>query len=109
MVKKKKIPDANSMLLVLVWTHQAENKPMAAKQADISPVKHIFLPGSSSTKGTEEWKVELLPKKGVNLRPSSRKRLDALQNECLDFFPPTNGDDSRDTQSHASMTFSCSS
>jgi Tfp pilus assembly protein PilZ len=41
-VKKKKIPLANSILLVLEYTHHAENNPIAAKAADISPVKHIF-------------------------------------------------------------------
>jgi hypothetical protein len=30
------------MLLVLVYTHQAQNNPMAAKPADISPVKHML-------------------------------------------------------------------
>ena len=42
MVKKKKMPEANSMLLVLVYTHQAQNSPMAANPADISPVKHML-------------------------------------------------------------------
>ena len=43
MVKKKNTPDANCVFEVLDQIHQEANKPKAAKAADISIEKHIFL------------------------------------------------------------------